>query len=72
MLLKYASTLVMLDGKTTTLFPIQRERQGYLLVFYFFLLIGEAFNMAANREQQLGKTQGILFLDSDLQQLVSN
>jgi len=51
MLLQDMSTSILLNGKMTPSFHIKRSvRQGCPLAPYLFLLIGEALNMATNKE----------------------
>lgn len=60
MLLKNASATIMLNGKPTDSFPIERGvRQGCPLAPYLFLLIGEALHIAVTKEQKQGNIQGI-------------
>lgn len=72
MLLQDASATVLLNGKPTPPFAIQRGvRPGCPLAPYPFLIVAEALHMAASVEQRLGKIHGISLPDSDLQQLVA-
>jgi len=54
MLLHDTLALVLLNGKATILSSILCSvRQGYPLVPYLFLLIGEALNTTASMEQRM-------------------
>jgi len=71
MLLQDASASVLINGQISSSFAIQRGvRQGCPLAPYLFLLVGEAFNVAAKENQRLGKIQGIQLPESEDRQLL--
>jgi len=72
MLLKDASTTILLDGKPTASFTIERSvRQGCPLAPYLFLLIGKACHIAASEEQRIGNIQGIRLPNCEFFQLLT-
>jgi len=72
MLLQDTSASVLINGQILSSFAIQRRvHQGCPLTPYLFLLVGEAFNMAAKEDQRLNKIQGIQLPQSEDYQLLS-
>jgi hypothetical protein len=62
---------ICFNGIRTSSFPIKREvKQGCPLVPYFFLLMGEVFNIMIKQVTKNGEIKGILFLGKEKEQII--